>query len=90
MKIEYSEISCEIKNQKRRGNPFIGRQPTSPKMKGKKSRNNQVASEGNDSFLRLQMYSAFNHKRVTAAKCRESHHLRTDATTAVPFRTGVV
>jgi hypothetical protein len=31
------------------------------------------------------IYSACNHKRATAAKCRESHHRRTDATTAVPF-----
>jgi hypothetical protein len=30
-------------------------------------------------------YSAYNHKRATAAKCHESHHRRTDATTAVPF-----
>jgi hypothetical protein len=38
----------------------------------------------------VELYSAFNHKRATAAKCRESHHLRTDATTAVPFRSAVV
>jgi hypothetical protein len=31
------------------------------------------------------IYSAYNHKRATAAKCPESHHRRTDATTAVPF-----
>jgi hypothetical protein len=35
--------------------------------------------------IQLNIYSAFNHKRATAAKCRESHHLRSDATTAVPF-----
>jgi hypothetical protein len=38
----------------------------------------------------VRLYSAFNHKRATAAKCRESLHLRTDATTAVPFRSAVV
>jgi hypothetical protein len=37
------------------------------------------------SHLFLAKYSAYNHKRATAAKCRESHHRRTDATTAVPF-----
>jgi hypothetical protein len=31
------------------------------------------------------IYSAYNHKRATAAKCRESNQRRTDATTAVPF-----
>jgi hypothetical protein len=29
----------------------------------------------------LLYYSAYNHKRATAAKCCESHHRRTDATT---------
>jgi hypothetical protein len=33
----------------------------------------------------MEIYSAYNHKRATAAKCRESHRHRTDATTAVPF-----
>jgi hypothetical protein len=33
----------------------------------------------------LGLYSAYNHKRAIAAKCRESHQRRTDATTAVPF-----
>jgi hypothetical protein len=37
-----------------------------------------------------QKYSAVNHKRATAAECRESHHLRADAATAVPFRSAVV
>jgi hypothetical protein len=31
------------------------------------------------------MKSEYNYKRATAAKCRESHHRRTDASTAVPF-----
>jgi hypothetical protein len=31
------------------------------------------------------LYSAYNHKRATAAPCRESHQRRTDATTVVPF-----
>jgi hypothetical protein len=33
----------------------------------------------------VHIYSACNHKRATAAKCRESHQRRTDATTAEPF-----
>jgi hypothetical protein len=33
----------------------------------------------------VKFYSAYNHKSATATKCRESHHRRTDATTAVPF-----
>jgi hypothetical protein len=33
----------------------------------------------------LSCSSADNHNRATAAKFRESHHRRTDATTAVPF-----
>jgi hypothetical protein len=41
------------------------------------------------SVLEPLLYSAFNHKRATAANCRESHHHRTDAT-AVPFRSAVV
>jgi hypothetical protein len=36
-------------------------------------------------FATRVRYSAYNHKRATAVKCRESHHRRTDATTAVPF-----
>jgi hypothetical protein len=36
------------------------------------------------------IYSVFNHKRATDAKCCESHHLRKDATTAVPFHSTVV
>jgi hypothetical protein len=32
------------------------------------------------SFQSIYIYSAYNHKRTTAAKCRESHHRRTDAT----------
>jgi hypothetical protein len=31
------------------------------------------------------IYSAYNHKCATAAKCRESHQRRTDATSAVAF-----
>jgi hypothetical protein len=31
-------------------------------------------------------YSAYNHKRATAAKCRESHHRRMDCTLAIGKR----
>jgi hypothetical protein len=31
-------------------------------------------------------YSAYNHKRATAAKCRESHHRRHDCTLAIGER----
>jgi hypothetical protein len=32
------------------------------------------------------LYSAYNHKRATAAKCRESHHRGTDCTLAIGER----
>jgi hypothetical protein len=36
------------------------------------------------------LYSAFNHKRVTAAKCRQSHHRRTEWHSSSCIRSEVV
>jgi hypothetical protein len=42
-------------------------------------------SKGYVAPTNMWIYSVYNQKRATAAKCRESHHHRTDTTTAVPF-----